>query len=198
MNFNIGVENISLVVLAINPLEGSPKDNVVSGTVRVYKRVTGSEVDVLASTALTQEGATSKWYYDWSPTILSSGQYFIEYILIDDDANTATLTEDLIIDKRINFQFSAADNTTTIELAIWAEVPGKVLTDIDSIDAQILNASGVMIDDLGTQTLHSSEGVFRFTTTSGALGNNTPYYLAIQAIRGNDTFNVNMGLATGI
>ena len=198
MNFNIGVEDISLVVLATNPLEGSPKDNVVSGTVRVYKRTAGSEVDVLAATALTQEGATSKWYYDWSPTLLSSGQYFIEYILIDDDANTATLTEDLIIDKDIVFQFSAADDTTNIEFAVWAEVPGKVLTDITSMGLRILNASGTLINDLGTQTTDSVEGVFRFTMSSLGLGNNTPYYLDIQAVRGDDIFNVNMGLATAI
>lgn len=198
MIFNIGVESINLMVLATNPLEGSSKDNVVSGTVRVYRRVAGSEVDVLASTALVQEGATSKWVYDWVPTLLSSGQYFIEYTLIDSDANTASLIEDLLIEKQINFQFSAADDNTTIEFAVWGEVPGKILTDITSISLRILNASGTLINDLGTQTVHSGEGVFRFTMTSTALGDNTPYYLDGQAIRGDDTFNINMGLATGI
>lgn len=198
MNFNIGVEDISLVVLATNPLEGSPKDNVVSGTVRVYKRTAGSEVDVLAAMALTQEGATSKWYYDWSPSLLSSGQYFIEYTLIDSDTNTASLIEDLTIEKRITFQFSAADNSTNIEFAIWAEVPGKVLTDIESVSLRILNASGTLINDLGIQTTYSVEGVFRFTMSSLSLGDNTPYYLDIQAVRGNDIFNVNMGLATAV
>lgn len=88
----------SLVVLqlyGLNP-DGSEKTDIVSGAVRVYSIVSGSEVDILAATPLVHVGG-SKWRYNWLPAALPVGQYVVEYDLVDSRGQETLVAEDLIV-----------------------------------------------------------------------------------------------------
>jgi len=87
---------VSLMIYAANP-SGTSKLDVATATVRVYHIVSGSEVDDLAVTALGQIGSTNKWRYIWEPVSLAAGEYTVEYILVDDEAETITLAEELTV-----------------------------------------------------------------------------------------------------
>ena len=88
---------VLLQVVARN-LDGSPKTSLTSADVRVYHMDAGAETEDLATTALSQVGATSVWRYRWLPISLSVDHYVIEYTLIDSDGIEWIGTEDLIVE----------------------------------------------------------------------------------------------------
>jgi hypothetical protein len=91
------IVNPSQIVLQILPqnLDGTPKPDLLSATVRVYHLQSGSESNDLAVTDLIQSG--SIWRYIWLPFILPARHYFAEYTLVDLDNITAVFVEDIII-----------------------------------------------------------------------------------------------------
>lgn len=78
-------------------LDGSPKQNVASGTVRVFHLVSGSEVIDLAATALVRVGTTNVWRYVWIPGDLPVGNYIAEFQMTDTDGATGTSVEDVAV-----------------------------------------------------------------------------------------------------
>jgi len=86
---------VPLIIYAANP-DGSEKDDVTSGTVRVYYIDGGSETDVLAATPLVNV-ADNKWSYDWNPASLPVREYVAEFILTDVFGTTARVPEDLVV-----------------------------------------------------------------------------------------------------
>ena len=77
--------------------DGTSKTNISSALVRIYRISSGSEVDVLASTSLSQVESTNVFRYVWEPTSLAIGQYHIEYSLTDTDLYETLQTEELSV-----------------------------------------------------------------------------------------------------
>lgn len=86
---------IILQIFSLNP-NGSAKEDVVSGTVRVYRVSSGTETNVLAETPLARVGTTNAWRYEWVPASIAVGQYVVEYTLNDATLSTR-VGEDLIV-----------------------------------------------------------------------------------------------------
>lgn len=92
-------QNQSQIVfeVSVSSPDGTPKTNVNSSTVRVYQIQSGSEVDILASTSLSQVGSSNVYRYIWEPTTLAIGEYFVEYYFSDLDSKEIRTVEDLIV-----------------------------------------------------------------------------------------------------
>lgn len=88
---------IILQTAAMSP-DGTPKTDVVSGSVRVYHiNGVGAEVDDLIATALVRVGVTNIWRYQWKPTSLAVGDYTAQYSLVDTIARTFSGLEDIFV-----------------------------------------------------------------------------------------------------
>jgi hypothetical protein len=88
--------DVALQILATG-LDGAPKLDVVSGTVRVY-RVTGAgEVEVFPVTALANVAGTSTWRLLWTSATLVVGQYVAEYRLVDLYGQECVAQEDIVV-----------------------------------------------------------------------------------------------------
>ena len=87
---------VNLQVIAQNP-DGTPKLNISTSDVRVYNMVGAVETDVLASTGMSQVGATSTWRYVWAPGSLPVGQYVAEYTMVDAVPKTWIGGEDIVV-----------------------------------------------------------------------------------------------------
>jgi len=89
--------NASQIVFQIFPKNqnGQENEDIVSGSVRLYSIVAGSEVDAMASTPLVNIGEA--WRYVLDSPVLDSGQYFAEYSLVDGSAITTIFTEDVTV-----------------------------------------------------------------------------------------------------
>jgi len=94
----IAIVNQSKVVLPVLAVTqtGELSSDIVSGTVRVYTVDSGVQTDVLVSTPLVNI-VGSYWSYEWEPTTLDAGQYFIEYSLTDNVATVTYATENLFV-----------------------------------------------------------------------------------------------------
>lgn len=198
MQIDINQDPIVLYILAQN-YDGSIKDNVVSGTVRVYFIDSGVKNDLLGITSLI-EISNGEWIYEWSPISINVGQYIIEYNLLGEVGENVTVLDNLVITdsnnvENINFQYVATDTGINIELGVWVEGNGEVLKDITSIALQIYDLQGNLINDLGINTVDTTEGVFYFTMLSTLLSSLTPYYLNIDVVRGSITYEANLGLS---
>ncbi len=102
-----------ILQLAAQNLDGTPKLDIASGTVRVFHvDAGGSEVDDLVSTALAQIGATNVWRYQWKPTSLAVNDYFAQYLLVDAVPKTYSGLEDVQV----------RDIATQTDLAILKQV----------------------------------------------------------------------------
>lgn len=75
---------VTLQVTANNN-DGTPKTVLQTARVRVYHidPATNEEQEDLSWADLTQVGSSNVWRYIWSPSSLQTGQYFVEYSLID-------------------------------------------------------------------------------------------------------------------
>lgn len=91
--------NASQIVFQIFPKNqnGQENEDIVSGSIRLYSIVAGSEVDAMASTPLVNIGEA--WRYVLDSPVLDSGQYFAEYSLVDGSAVTTLFTEDISVVK---------------------------------------------------------------------------------------------------
>lgn len=145
--------NPSQVVLqayAVNP-NGSQKLDVTSASVRVFHLVTGSEVDDLALTALSQVGATNNWRYVWSPASLAVGEYTAEYIFQDSKGVTTKFGEEISV-KDIAEQVTLTLVETDVELikqvetGRWKIIANQMLF-YDETDTVILTFN--LFDDAG-------------------------------------------------
>lgn len=105
MIYNINTSEIILQTLPRNH-DGSVKTNIVSAFVRVFHIVSGSSVNVLASTVLVNDG--DYWRYIWTSPSLSAGDYYIEFTITDDDEIVGKSVENLQV---VNF---VSEETTRI------------------------------------------------------------------------------------
>lgn len=81
--------------LLISDFTGVVRTDITSVSVRVFKRVSGSEVDSLSSTAMTNAGS-GKWYYSWSSTIVV-GEYIVEHTVTDNASVVYKIYENLTV-----------------------------------------------------------------------------------------------------
>lgn len=95
----IDTVNPAQVVLQVQAqnLDGTPKTDLASATVRVYHMNGGTEVIDLGVTPLIQVGGTNTWRYVWTPVLLPVGHYFAEYTLVDLDGASFVAAEDIDI-----------------------------------------------------------------------------------------------------
>lgn len=95
----------------------------------------------------------------------------------------------------IKFGSSMAEDGTDFTAAIWVDLDGQRLTDVDEISAQIKDGAGALVFDLGTVTGPKPDGVFEFTCAASVLNHHEPYFIAAQATRGSATWYANLGFA---
>ena len=93
----------------VSDVDGAPKTDIVSGTVRVYSLMTGVEVESLIATALAQVEETNVWRYLWEPASLAVGEYVAEYYLVDEDEKESRTSEDIIVRDDLTEEDLAAD-----------------------------------------------------------------------------------------
>jgi len=77
--------------------DGAEKLDITAAYVRVYYVDIGSEVEVLASTAMAQVGATNLWRYNWVPATLPVREYVAEYTLTDSFGVVSKFGEDIVV-----------------------------------------------------------------------------------------------------
>lgn len=103
-------------------LEGRHKLDVLSGTVRVFNIVAGSEVNLLAPTSLSNivvPSPTGVWRYIWTnPPLPSAGQYIIEYVLTDADGVMGIATEDLFVEDDLVEDATVLSRLTNMEASM--------------------------------------------------------------------------------
>lgn len=137
---------VILQTLAQN-LDGTPKTSLSSADVRVYHiDATGTEIEDLASTTLTQVGSTNTWRYRWQPGSLSVNRYQAEYTLIDNDGAEMVGCEELVVE----------------DFAIQADL--LIVKQIESGRWKIVNNQMVFYEDDGvtpllTCNLYNSAGL---------------------------------------
>lgn len=88
--------SVVLQILAVG-LDGTPKLDVVSGTVRVYQVTGAGEVEVLPVTSLDPVPGTGTWRLLWEPVELDVGQYVVEYQLVDILGQACVVPEDIAV-----------------------------------------------------------------------------------------------------
>jgi hypothetical protein len=93
------------------------------------------------------------------------------------------------------WQFTAADDGTAARFAIWLERDGVVQLDLDSLAAAVHTPDGAMVQDLGTDSADTGDGIFAFTLPSASLLTGQEYYLACVATRGALTWHNNLGFS---
>lgn len=60
--------------------DGTERTDVASGTISVWKMSSGSPSYVVEDVALTQLN-DSTWKYDWHPSSVSPGDYYLEFVM---------------------------------------------------------------------------------------------------------------------
>lgn len=143
----------AFVALQITALEadGTPKADVVSGTVRVYTvDALGAETEVLAATALGLGGGTT-WRYVWEPLALAVGQYVCEYA-ITDGADTFVAQEDLVVqdgaqESTLLLVQADAALIRAVETGRWQIVANQMVfydeQDVEILRFDLLNEAGL-------------------------------------------------------
>jgi len=137
----IAIVNQSKVVLPVLAVTqtGELSSDIVSGTVRVYTVDSGVQTDVLVSTPLVNI-VGSYWSYEWEPTTLDAGQYFIEYSLTDNVATVTYATENLFVmnDAAVSQAVIQGDisNVQSDVTSIQTDVT-SIQTDVTSIQTDV-------------------------------------------------------------
>ena len=139
---------VMLQTVAVS-LDGQPKLDIVSGTVRVYDLATGSEVVVLAPTALARVGTTSTWRLAWSPASLAVGHYVAEYTLHD-----AVRTNVTVEDLNVHDLAQQADLAIVrqVETGRWRIIANQMVI-FDDFDAPLLTFN--LLDAAGAPSMDS-------------------------------------------
>ncbi len=93
---DLNQSSVLLQIVAIDD-SGAQKTNVSSGSVVVYRMVSGAKVEFMPSASLVQEGTTNIWKLIWNPASLPVGEYVAEYTIEDDDGIVSGVAEDIIV-----------------------------------------------------------------------------------------------------
>lgn len=95
----------------------------------------------------------------------------------------------------LTWQFTAADDGAAARFAIWLERDGVRQLDVDSVAAAVHTPDGTLVQDLGTDSADSGDGVFAFTMASTSLAQGQEYYLACMATRDGLVWYNNLGFS---
>ena len=140
---------VMLQTVAVS-LDGQPKLDIVSGTVRVYDLASGGEVTVLAATPLVRVGITSTWRLAWSPASLPVGHYVAEYTL-HDSVRTNVTVEDIAVHDLAQ----QADLTIVrqVETGRWRIIANQMVIFADDGSTPLLTFN--LFDALGAPSMDS-------------------------------------------
>lgn len=86
-----------------------------------------------------------------------------------------------------------SDDTTTVKVALWLEIDGEPVFDVDSMSAKVKTPDGTEIEDLGTKLTPSVDGVFEFEFETSKLTAHTPYLIAAVATKAGRPWYGNFG-----
>jgi len=86
-----------------------------------------------------------------------------------------------------------SDDTATVKAALWLEIDGEPVTDVDSMSAKVKEPDGTEVVDLGTSVTPSADGVFEFSFSTSLLASHTPYLIAATVAKGSRMWNGNFG-----
>jgi hypothetical protein len=96
-------------------------------------------------------------------------------------------------DTDINLNGAISDDTTTVKVALWLELDGEPVFDVDSMSAKVKEPDGTEVSDLGTKTAPSPDGVFEFEFSTSLLTAHTPYLVAAIATKAGRPWYGNFG-----
>jgi len=131
--WDLNASELTLQAYAETPT-GRIKLDVVSANVRVYRVVSGVEINVLSQVPMSNI-SVNLWRYDWTPTSLAVGEYVIEYEMVDSTGATFLGGKDAIV----------RDVATQTDLAI--------VKTVETGRWQIVNNQMIFYDDDGTTQL---------------------------------------------
>lgn len=90
-------QNQVIFELSVSSPDGTPKTNITLSTLRIYQVVDTVEVDILATSALSQIEISNIYRYIWEPATLEIGEYFIEYYFSDLNSKEIRRIEELVV-----------------------------------------------------------------------------------------------------
>ena len=156
--------------------------------------------------SMTQEDSVNlpgSYVYGFNQATADSSnpnEYLVRYINAAALPNTALDEEQWLfsifvqsISPSIDVGHAMSDDGETFTAITWIEVGGLRVTDYTTMSAQIKDDQGNVVQNLGTTSSQTADGVFTFSCPVAAVSRNTPYILAIQAIIGITTQNFNKG-----
>lgn len=119
----------------------------------------------------------------------------VQVLILQSEASTIVYSSTASTTNRV-FQYNASDDGSTVDIGVWIVDENTPVLNIESMSVKIYTNDGVEVANLGTQTVDTGEGVFRFSTPSTNLSSTTSYYLNVIAIQGLNTWSSNLGLTT--
>jgi hypothetical protein len=130
----------------------------------------------------------------------SPAEYLVRYInpvpapnnALDEEQHVYQ-TQSPFVNPQITIGHALSDDGSTLTVIAWVEVGGLRVTSWNSMAAQIKDNQGNVVQDLGTTTEQTTDGVFTFSCPVAAVQRNAPYIVAIQAVQGITTSSVNEG-----
>lgn len=163
----------------------------VSGQASFYKRLWFNGAASSVPVTIAEIGSTGEYKVEFTPD--EAGFWLLEVEVVYNHEVWESNVE--VREPNVDIQASMADDNTDATFAVWVELDGERLTDIDSIAAKVKDSNDVEVHDFGTNGTPTSDGVFKFTVSSSALTAHVPYLVAATATRGAKQWNANLGFA---
>ena len=137
---------------------------------------------------ITEIGTSGEYEVTFTPN--AEGFWIVEVTIpYNDDVwfgeYTATRGEPM-------FGSSFSTDGTTGEFGIWLDLDGVRFTGLDSMTAEVRDASGGLVTGL-SGTGPSGDGVFRFTTPMTPFTRHTSYLVKVTATEGSTSWDGNIG-----
>lgn len=165
----------------------TPRSGLTDFTVTVWE---GNAVSPVVAT-VSEIGTSGTYGVTFLPT--AEGQWSVEVY----GATTGDRWADefVVAQAPLTWQFSAADDGAEARFAVWLERDGVRQLDVESVAAVVRKPDGTTVQDLGTDSADSGDGVFTFTMESTSLAQGQEYYLACMATRNSLVWYNNLGVS---
>ena len=163
----------------------------VSGQTAFYKRLWFNGAASSVPVTIAEIGSTGEYKVEFTPN--EAGFWLCEVEVVYNHEVWECNVEVRV--PNVDIQASMADDNTNATFAVWVEIDGERITDIDAMSAQVKDSDGATVHDFGTNSSPTGDGVFKFTVAATTLEAHVPYLIAATATRGADEWNANLGFA---
>ena len=150
----------------------------------------GNAVSVVVAT-VAEIGTSGTYAVTFTPT--AAGVWSVE--VYSPTTGDRWADEVAVAQAPLEWRLTAADNGIAARFAVWLERDGVRQLDLASVAAVVHTPDGATVQDLGTDSADSGDGLFAFSMTSGLLTAGQEYYLACTATRGSLAWHNNLGFS---